>query len=386
MSSHYPPLGKTIPLTGPLYQSAVYTIPDLDALDRIYNAEDPGFVYARDAHPNAAALAGLLAKEEAATWCVVNGSGMASISAIVLATVASGQRIVASNRLYGRTVQLFSQELTRLGVTTDFVDACDLKLVAKALSGTAAQGGAKILFVETISNPLLRVVNVEALANLAHEHDALLVVDNTFATPVLCRPLELGADLVMESLTKMIAGHSDVTLGAVAGNDGELFARLKLATTVWGFAANPFDCWLAERGLETLTLRTNAACSNALLLADWLADQPGVSRVVYPGRADHPDHALAGRLLSGQFGHMLCFELAGGRDAVNRFIKNAPGIPFSPSLGHTSTTLSYPDGTSHRFASAAEKTKQGITDGLIRLSVGTEDCRSIQREIERGLA
>lgn len=380
MSSHYPPLGQTAPLAGPLYQAAVYTIPDLDALDRIYNAEDPGFIYARDAHPNALALANLLAREEAAEWCVINSSGMASISAIVLATVERGQRIVASNRLYGRTVQLFGSELKRYGVTTDFVDACDLAHVKKSLAA-----GARMLFVETASNPLLRVVDLEALANLAHEHDALFVVDNTFATPVLCRPLEYGADLVMESLTKMIAGHSDVTLGIVAGADDELFARLKMTSTIWGFSANPFDCWLAERGLETMHLRTNAACGNALLLSDWLADQPGVSRVIYPGRPDHPDHILAGELMSGQFGHMLCFELAGGRDAVNAFIKQAPGIPFSPSLGHTKTTLSYPDGTSHRYTPEAEKKKQGITPGLIRMSVGIEDLREIQGEIEKGL-
>jgi cystathionine gamma-synthase len=379
MSSHYPPLGKTAPLAGPLYQSAVYTIPDLDALDRIYNAEEPGFIYARDAHPNSLALAGLLAKAEAADWSVVTSSGMASISAIVLATVSQGQRIVASNRLYGRTTQLFSQDLQRFGVATDFVDACDLKQVERSLAA-----GAKLLFVETISNPLLRVVDLESLANLAHKHDALLVVDNTFATPVLCRPLEWGADLVMESLTKMIAGHSDVTLGVVAGTGDELYAQLKSTSSIWGFSANPFDCWLAERGLETMTLRANAACGNALVLADWLAEQSGVSRVVYPGRPDHPDHVLAGELLDGQFGHMLCFELA-GRDAVNRFIQNARGIPFSPSLGHTKTTLSYPAGTSHRYAPEAEKKKQGITDGLIRLSVGIEELRDIQEAIRQGL-
>jgi cystathionine gamma-synthase len=240
--------------------------------------------------------------------------------------------------------------------------------------------------VETISNPLLRVVDLESLANLAHKHEALFVVDNTFATPVLCQPLEWGADLVMESITKLISGHSDVTLGMVAGNDDDLFAKLKSTTSIWGFAANPFDCWLAQRGLETMTLRTNAACGNALVLADWLAEQPGVSRVVYPGRSDHPDHVLAGELLGGQFGHMLCFELEGGRDAVNQFIQSAPGIPFSPSLGHTRTTLSYPAGTSHRYAPVTEKKKQGITEGLIRLSVGIEALKEIQAEIGRGLA
>lgn len=380
MASHQPPLGVTAPLVAPLYQAAVYTIPDLDALDRIYGAKDPGFIYARDAHPNARALGAKLAEVEAAEWGMVTGSGMAAISAIVLGTVNQGERIVASNRLYGRTVQLFEQELPRYGVEADFVDACELDQVEKALAN-----GARILFVETVSNPLLRVVDIAALAKLAKRAGAMLIVDNTFATPVLCRPLELGADLVMESLTKMIAGHSDVTLGLVAGNDTKLLPRLQATSSIWGFSANPFDCWLAERGLETLEVRMRAACANAAELAMWLADQSGVRRVVYPGREEHPDHELAAELLGGAFGNMLCFELDGGRDAVNEFIKEAPGIPFSPSLGHTTTTLSYPSGTSHRYAPAADKKRQGITDGLIRLSVGVENQQTIRAEITKGL-
>ena len=236
-----------------------------------------------------------------------------------------------------------------------------------------------------MSNPLLQLVDLERLAELAHEHGCLFVVDNTFATPVLTRPLELGADLVMESLTKMIGGHSDVTLGAVCGR-GDQCAEISKTASIWGLASNPFDCWLAERGLETLPLRMRAASANAAALADWLADRPGVTRVIYPGRPDHPDHATAGRVLHGGYGNMLCFELDGGRDAVNRFMRQAPGIPFSPSLGHTATTCSHPATTSHRFVAAEEKARQGITDGLVRLSVGCEDLGRIQEEMGEGLA
>jgi cystathionine beta-lyase/cystathionine gamma-synthase len=235
-----------------------------------------------------------------------------------------------------------------------------------------------------MSNPLLRLMDVARLAKLAREHDCLLFVDNTFATPVLTRPLELGADLVMESLTKMIGGHSDVTLGFVGGT-GELLPQVAQVVSIWGLAANPFDAWLAVRGLATLPLRMRAACANAAALADWLAGQPGVVRVVYPGRDDHPDRALADRLLGGHYGNMLCFELAGGRDAVNRFLRLAQGVPFSPSLGHTTTTCSHPATTSHRYTSPAERRRQGIGDGLIRLSVGAEDLSTIQREMAKGL-
>jgi cystathionine beta-lyase/cystathionine gamma-synthase len=305
---------------------------------------------------------------------------MAAISAIVLATVQQGQRVITSHRLYGRTTQLFEQELPRLGVQTTFVDTSDLEHVREALRTPA-----RLLFVETLSNPLLRVADVPTLARLAHEDGCLLVVDNTFATPALLRPVELGADFAMESLTKMIGGHSDVTLGLVCASN-DMQPEVNQVSSIWGLASNPFDCWLTERGLSTLGLRMKTASANAAALADWLAEQPGVNRVIYPGRADHPDHELASRLLHGGFGNMLCFDLAGGREAVNRFMRQAPGIPFSPSLGHTTTTCSHPATTSHRYVSPAEKERQGITDGLVRLSVGVEDLPQIQAEISRGLA
>jgi cystathionine gamma-synthase len=368
------------PLVPPIYQSSVYTLADLDALDRILDGGEPGFIYARDAHPNARRLAQLLATAESAAWGIVTGSGMAAISAIVLSTVQQGQRIVAGNRLYGRTVQLFSQELPRFGVTCEYVDANDLAQVEAALAK-----GARMLFVETMSNPMVRIVDVPALAEVAHRHGSLFVVDNTFATPILTRPMAVGADLVMESLTKLIAGHSDVTLGVVCGNDADLLPQMNAAVSIWGLASNPFDCWLAERGLATLDLRLRAASQNAATLADWLAQQPSVSRVIYPGRADHPDHDLAGRVLNGGYGNMLCFELAGGRDAVNQFLHRARGIPFSPSLGHTGTTVSHPALTSHRYVSPAEKRRQGITDGLVRVSVGIEAIEQICGELAKGL-
>ncbi|MBI3407633.1 MAG: PLP-dependent transferase [Planctomycetes bacterium] len=373
-------LGATTPLVPPLYQSSVYTIPDLDALDRIMNAEEPGFTYARDAHPNARMLGDKLAKLEGAKWGVITGSGMGSLSAILLATVQQGQRVLASNRLYGRTTQLLGQEFLRYGVTTDFVDANELDAVEAALGK-----GPRLLLVETASNPLLRVVDVPALAKLCRQFGCLFVVDNTFATPVLTRPLEMGADIVMESLTKMIGGHSDVTLGLLCGNDPDRLPGVSAAVSIWGLASNPFDCWLTDRGMATLPVRVKAASANAAILADWLSEQPGVRQVIYPGRSDHPDHALAGRIMQGGYGNMLCFELEGGRSAVNRLLHRAAGIPFSPSLGHVFTTVSHPGTTSHRYVSPAEKRRQGIGDGLIRMSVGVEEVEMTQRELEKGL-
>lgn len=375
-----PLLGQSIPLVPPLYQSSVYTLPDLDALDQILNGVEPGFIYARDGHPNARLLAEQLAILEGAAWAVVGGSGMASITAPLLALAQSGDRIVASHRLYGRTTQLLTQELTRFGIQTTLVDTSDLEQVR-----TALEKPARVLLTETMSNPLLRLVDIAALAKLARQRGCHLLVDNTFATPVLVRPLELGADLVVESLTKMIGGHSDVTLGVVAGKKADWLPQISQVVSIWGLASNPFDCWLALRGLPTLALRMLAASANAAALADWLVEQPGVARVVYPGRPEHPDQELARGMLQGGFGNMLCFELKGGREAVNRFLRLAPGVPFSPSLGHATTTCSHPAATSHRYVSPAERRRQGITDGLVRLSVGVEDLAAIQREMSKGL-
>jgi cystathionine beta-lyase/cystathionine gamma-synthase len=189
----------------------------------------------------------------------------------------------------------------------------------------------------------------------------------------------------MESLTKMIGGHGDVTLGSVSGQDQDMLLQITQVVSRWGFSANPFDCWLAERGLTTLSLRMKAATANAGRLAGWLAEQPGVARVVYPSRPDHPDRELAARMFPDGPGNMMCFELEGGRDGVNRFIRLCRGVPFSPSLGNVTTTLSHPGTTSHRHTGPAEKKRQGISDGLIRLSVGVDEFEHLKEEMGRGL-
>ncbi len=376
----FPSLGQSKPLIPPLYQSSVFTLPDLDTLDLIMNAEEQGYIYARDGHPNGHYLAQQILEMENGSWAAICGSGMAAISAALLGIVQKGDRIVASSRLYGKTTQLLRDELTRFDVNTFFVDTSNNDEVEKALEEPT-----QVLFVETMSNPLLRVVDLPALGKLAKEKECALIVDNTFATPYLVKPLELGATMVIESLTKMMAGHSDVTLGVISGR-GDLGMQMGTVVSTWGFSSNPFDCWLASRGLATFALRMRTASENAAGLANWLQEQPGVNKVIYPGLPDHPDYQLAKRLFNHNFGNMLCFELNGGRAAVNRFLHHCPDIPFSPSLGHITTTLSHPALTSHRYVSPAEKRRQGITEGLIRLSVGIEDRAHIQEAIAKGLA
>jgi cystathionine beta-lyase/cystathionine gamma-synthase len=374
-----PDFGPTFPLAPAIYPSSVFCIPDLDAVDAIYNGSATGFIYARDGHPNAAMLSDELRAAHHAAWGLVTATGMGAITGPLLALLSSGDRVVAGTGIYGRTAKLLRDEFPRFGVTTTWVDTNDLDTVKAALASPT-----KLVVAETISNPLCRVADIPALAEIAHGHGAKLFIDNTFATPVLCKPLDLGADFVMESLTKMIGGHSDVILGFVCGKDAVGKAKVESSVSTWGMAANAFECWLTTRGLATLDLRMHAATAHAAKLAVWLAVQPAVKRVVYPGRPDHPDFALAKRVLPHGAGNMLCFELA-DRDAVNRWMWATPGVPFCPSLGHHATTCSHPDTTSHRFDPPAEKIRKGITSGLVRLSVGCEPLDHLLATMAAGM-
>jgi len=376
--------GPAWPVSPPLVPAAVYAIPDLDTLESIYAAETPGYIYARDGHPNADYLAEQINELEQARWGMITASGMAAISVVLLGLLAPGERIIVSDRLYGKTSRLIHGELRRLGILSTAVDICDLDAVERALTAAPA----RVLFTETISNPLCRVANLPRLAEMARALGVLLIVDNTFASPVLCRPLQVGAAVVVESLTKFLGGHSDLTLGYVGGQGNRFVEpwveRICAGVSLWGSTGNPWECWLTSRGLETLELRVAAACRNAQILADWLARQTGVLQVVYPGRADHPDHHLAGQLFAHRYGPMLAVELEGGRDAVNHWLRANPEIPLAPSLGHTRTTCSHPTSTSHRNDSPADRQRQGIRDGLLRFSLGCEPESELLSKFEAG--
>lgn len=379
-----PAFGPSTPLAPAFIPSSVYALPDLDALEAISTGQQTGFIYARDNHPNAVQLEAELAKLEHAAGAIVCANGMAAIGVIAMAHLKEGGRVVASNHLYGRTTQLFFQELSRFGVTVEGVDTGDPVAIAASLSRNVSDEPILVV-VETISNPLLTIANLPELIKLCQQWQAILLVDNTFASPILCRPTELGADYVIESLTKIIGGHSDITLGAVIAKDADKLARLRQVRSIWGWMGDPFPCWLALRGLPTLSLRMMASCENANRLAQFLAEQPGVARVLHPSRPDHPDHSLAQELFNGHFGNMVCMELAGGRAAVNRFFQKAEKLKFCPSLGDYATTCSHPASTSHRYLEPAERERQGITEGLVRLSVGIEPWDELTESFRVGL-
>jgi cystathionine beta-lyase/cystathionine gamma-synthase len=373
----------TQPLAPAIYPAAVYRCESTEDARRMLAGELAGYVYSRDGHPNGDQLAEKCRQLHGAERAIVCGSGMAALSAAVLSQVSAGEHVVASQFLYGRTLGLLAHELPRFGVASTVVDTCDLAAVA-----AACQDKTRLIVVETISNPLLRVADLASLAALARQRGARLLVDNTFAGPTVCRPLELGAELVMESLTKIMNGHSDVLLGLVCGT-AEACRKTPDVVKTWGFSANPFDCWLAHRGLGTLALRAERANQNALAAAHFLAQRPEAVAVHYPGLTAHPDHALAARQFARpagpQYGSMVTFTLAGGTAAADRFIAGAKRIPFCPSLGDLGTTLSHPESTSHRTLSPADRERLGVYGGTIRLSVGIESPEAVVAALEEGL-
>jgi cystathionine beta-lyase/cystathionine gamma-synthase len=349
-------------------------------MNSVYEGREQGFTYAREGSPNAVLLAAKIAALEGAESGFVTSSGMSAIAAILLGLLEAGDHIVAGNQLYGRTLRLMTQELPRLGFATDLVDATDIAAVERAL-----RPNTRMMLVEVVSNPLLRIPDIAALGAVARSSGLLLVVDNTFPTPLAFRPLSVGAHLVFHSITKLLAGHSDVTLGAVCGSR-DLTAPIRDAIVTWGLNGSPFDCWLAERGMNTLELRVGRGAANASALADCLAYQPMVRRVFYPGRSDHPDHGVATRLFGDQFGNMVTFELDGGRDTVNRFMQALRSIPFAPTLGDVSTIISHPAVTSHRGLTEEGRAALGIREGTIRVSVGVEAFSLLEDEFRSALA
>jgi cystathionine beta-lyase/cystathionine gamma-synthase len=373
------PEQATAPHSPPIYLSSVYECRDPEQADALLAGREAGYVYARDGHPNADMLAEQCRRLHGAERAAITGSGMAALALVVLSQLESGDHVVVSNQLYGRTLTLLTRETARLGIASTVVDACDLTAVERALSEKT-----RLLVVETVSNPLLRVADLRALADLAHARGAALVADNTLAGPAVCRPHEFGADWVMESVTKTMNGHSDVVLGLLCGRE-VCWQRVRDTLSTWGLASAPFDCWLALRGLGTLALRIQRACDNALAVAQFLAKAKQVRAVYYPGLPEHPDHELARRQFGDRFGTIVTFTLAGGREAARLFMTASDRIPFCPSLGELGTTLSHPESTSHRGLTTQAREALGITGGTIRLSLGIESGSSILDAIGQGL-
>jgi cystathionine beta-lyase/cystathionine gamma-synthase len=379
-SSPPPGFDATEPLAMPITLSTVWKCTDPQQADDLLAARLPGYVYSRDRHPNSDALVEKCRLLHGADRAAVTASGMGAMVLALVSQCRAGDHVIASNRLYGKSSYFLTAEATRFGVTVSEVETSDQSAVEKGLTKNT-----KLIVVETISNPTLRVSDIATLAGIAHRAGAKLLVDNTFASPVVCRPLALGADLVLESLTKIMNGHSDALSGLLCGR-ADAWERVPAASSAWGLMAGAFECWLVERGLGTLHLRAERGNANAMAVAKFLTTQPAVERVDYPGLPSHPDHALAIRQFGDKFGAMVTFTLKGGTPAAKRFIAAAKQIPFCPSLGELCTALSHPESTSHRLMTDAGRAALGITGGTIRLSIGTESSDFVLAALAEGLA
>jgi cystathionine gamma-synthase len=368
------------PLVTPIMPSAVYVAPDLDAIDAQYKGREPGFTYAREGHPNAAVLADKIDWLEGAAGGVITSSGMAAISAVFLGLLKAGDHVVGSNQLYGRTLRQLTRELPKFGITATLVDPSDAAAVEAAVTLHT-----RMIVVEVVSNPTIVLADMTGIARVAKDKGVWLAVDNTFTTPLAFRPFAHGADIVIHSVTKLMAGHSDVTLGYAVARAPELNRQIYDAMATYGLNASPFDCWLAERGLHSFELRFERASANAMALAEYLQTFDAVETVHYPGLPGDPGHGRASGLLGGRFGNMLSFRLKGGWDAANAFVRAVPELPFAPTLGDVATTVSHPPTSSHRAMSREAREVMGITDGFIRVSVGIEDAGLIKRSFASGL-
>jgi cystathionine beta-lyase/cystathionine gamma-synthase len=372
------------PKVTPIYQTSVFKFSSLTELEEYYTTPGRGgmYGYSRSEHPNSDELVAEVARLEYAAGGVATGAGLAGLLAAVLATCQAGDHVLCPAELYGGSVVLLSQELSRLGIETTYVPLDDLYNLAQHRRPTT-----KLVLAEVLSNPLLKVLDGPRLAQACREQGILLLIDSSFTSPMLTRPLEWGADMVWHSATKYLGGHSDVTAGVVVANDPAINKRLRQVATNLGLMLAPLDSWLAVRGLKTLRLRMRQHSENALAVARFLATHPAVEAVFYPGLETHPGHDLAeAQLLNGLYGGMLSLRLADDTvAAADAFVRKTKLFPLAPSLAGVASSCSYPTATSHRGLTDAQRSTLGITPGVLRLSVGIEEPAELLADLAQAL-
>jgi methionine-gamma-lyase len=373
-------LNGSRPVSVPIYQTSVFAFDDAAACARALDDPGAGFAYSRYANPTTTALEAVAASLEGGEAALATSSGMGAINAVLLSSLRPGDHVIAQQCLYGGTFAVFMELAARYGIDVSYISGRDAAEVTAAASPRS-----RLLFLETIANPTIAVSDLPALIAAGHRAGLTCVVDNTFATPVLCRPIEHGADIVIHSATKYLGGHDDLMLGLVISAREQAHRALWKHTVDLGFAADPFAAWLTLRGLKTLPLRMDRHCANAAHLARKLAAHPAVTRVHWPGLPDHPDHDTARRLLAG-FGGMVAFDLADGREAGLAFVTGLRLAALAPSLGGAETLVLHPASTSHRQMDAATLRASGIGEGTVRVSVGLEHPDDLWADFEQALA
>jgi cystathionine beta-lyase/cystathionine gamma-synthase len=365
------------PTTGalltPIYQTTTYR---QEAVGK-----DKGFTYSRSANPTVSALERRLAALEGADYCTCYATGLAATTVLCLALLRAGEHVVASQAVYGGTVRLFKQVLAQFGVTADFVDTADEATLRDALAAKRT----RFVFIETPANPTLQLTDIALAAKIAHDAGALLVVDNTLLTPALQRPFELHADVVLHSTTKFIEGHNATIGGALITRDSELHERFAFTRNAIGAIQSPFPAWLTLQGVKTVGLRMAQHSANALLIAQFLETHPRVTKILYPGLESFPQFELASKQQTAG-GALIAFEVEGGVEAGIRLMNNVQLCALAENLGSAETLITHPASMTHADVPASQRQAAGITDGLVRLSVGLEDPADVIRDLSRALA
>lgn len=368
-SQRDPATGAVVP---PIYLASTYVQPGA--------GEWGEFDYARSGNPSRKNLENLIAALEGGHGGLAFASGMAATHCATM-LLNAGDHVLAGSDIYGGTYRLLHKICNRAGLSVTLADSTNLDKFAAAF-----RPNTKLVWIESPGNPRMTITDIAACAKLAHERGALLGVDSTFASPVLTRPLELGADIVMHSATKYLGGHSDVLGGALVAKDKSLYDRLYFIQNATGATLSPFDSFLVQRGIKTLEVRVRAQCETALRLAQWLQQDARVARVLYPGLPDHPGHEIARRQMDGDFGAMLTFEVAGDFAKAKRIAEATKLFQLAVSLGAVESLIEQPASMSHASYDAADRAAHGITDGMIRLSVGLEDYEDLRDDLAQALS
>jgi O-succinylhomoserine sulfhydrylase len=362
-----------------LFLTSSFTFNSAEEAAARFSGDEDGYFYSRVANPTVTCFQDRLAALEGGEACVATSSGMSAIMAVILGVLKAGDHVISSRSIFGTSTVLFTKILAKFAIQFDFVELSNLDAWQQAIKPNT-----RLLFAETPSNPLTELVNIRGLADIAHQANAKLVIDNCFCTPALQKPLALGADIVVHSATKYLDGQGRCLGGAVVGDKKTVGEDIYSILRTGGIAMSPFNAWVFSKGLETLSLRMKAHCENAMALANWLKTQPGVEKVYYPGLQDHPQYTLAKQQQSG-FGGIVSFVVKGGKKGAWQVVNSTRLLSITANLGDTKSTITHPATTTHGRLSQQQRDDAGIADGMLRVSVGLENIHDIQADLGKGL-
>jgi len=366
--------------TVPIYQTSTFAFESAQHGADCFAGASDGYIYTRISNPTIKALENNLAALENGFGAIATGSGMGAITSVYMALLSQGSHIIGSNAVYGPSRGVLENHFSRFGVESTFVNTSDLSTIEPAIKKNT-----KVLYIETPANPTLDITDIKAAADIGHKHGLIVVVDNTFSSPFLQRPLDLGADVVVHSLTKFINGHADIVGGAIITKTEELFKKIRPLMVTMGCNMDPHQAYLVIRGVKTLALRMERSVENSQIIAEYLERHPKVEWIKYPGLKSHPQHELAKKQMDG-FGAMICFGVKGGLNGGRILMDNVRLIGLAVSLGGVESLIEHPASMTHASLPESEKIKANITDNLVRLSIGIEDVADIQADLEQALA